>query len=131
MKHRVTEDMNDTLQQPFSKEAIIEALSQIGPLKSPRPNGFSAYFLQSQWRIVGGEVCSTILNFFNDGVFDDHINFMHIVLISKVKNLVKASDFRPISLCNVVYKLLSKVLASVKASDFCLHPISSFSTSVE
>lgn len=58
------------------------------------------------------EVYSTNLAFFNKGVFDDHINFTHIILIPKVKNHVKPSDFRSIILCYVIYKLVSKVLTN-------------------
>lgn len=104
--------MND-LQKLLSRDEDMEALSQMKPLKSPSPDGFSASFYQTYWRIVGEEVCSTILNYLNNGVFDDHINFTYIVLIPKVKNPVQAIDFRPISLCNVIYKLMSKVLANM------------------
>lgn len=53
-----------------------------------------------------------VRDFFRTGCFDLEINFTHIALASKKANSNKVSDFRPISLCNVVYKILSKVLAN-------------------
>lgn len=75
-----------------SNAEIHEALQQMVPLKSPSPYGCSPCFYQSYWKIVGGdEVCTPILEFFNDGVLDHHINCTYIVLISKVKSPVKPS----------------------------------------
>ena len=84
----------------------------MAPLKSPGPDGFPACFFQDEWETVGPEVCDAILNFFNNGCFDDDVNFTHIVFIPKKSLPSKVTDFRPISLCNVIYKILSKTLAN-------------------
>jgi hypothetical protein len=58
------------------------------------------------------EVCQMVLGYLNHGLFDVGINATHIALIPKIKNPSKVTDYRPISLCNVLYKLISKVLAN-------------------
>lgn len=63
------------------------------------------------WHIVGDKVTSVLLNFLNNGIFDHCNNFTHIALIPKVTNSINTSDFRPISLCNIIYILIFKVLA--------------------
>lgn len=84
----------------------------MAPLKSLCLDDFNPSFYQIYWQIVRDGVTSIILNFLNDGIFDSCINFTYIVLIPKVKNPMCAFDFRPISLCNVIYKLVSKILAN-------------------
>ena len=55
---------------------------------------------------------NVVLDFLNNGVMLPNLNHTSIVLIIKVKNPEKMSEFRPISLCNVIYKVISKVLAN-------------------
>jgi hypothetical protein len=112
LEQRVTKDMNATLLREFTSSEVEAALNQMHPLKSPGPDGFSACFYQRAWNTVKVEVCQTVLGYLNHGLFDAAINATHIALIPKIKNPSKVSDYRPISLCNVLYKLISKVLAN-------------------
>ena len=64
------------------------------------------------WHIVGTNVSDHVLDCINFGKFLQSINFTHITLIPKKKNPELMSHFRPINLCNVIFKLVSKVMAN-------------------
>ena len=71
----------------------------MGPTKA-----LDALFYKKFWHVVGDDVVNVVLEFLNDGVMLPALNHTNIVLIPKVKNPEKLSQFRPISLCNVIYK---------------------------
>ncbi|KAL0011169.1 hypothetical protein SO802_006277 [Lithocarpus litseifolius] len=108
--NKVIDNMQEVLLGEFTAEEVKEALFQMGPTKAPGPDGMNALFYQKFWHIVGDDVVSAILDFLNNGNMLPEINHTNIVLIPKVKNPQKMSEFRPISLCNVIYKIISKVL---------------------
>ena len=88
------------------------AVKQIGGLKAPGPDGLTAGFFHDHWSSIGQEVCSIVSNFFTTGKLENEVNSTYIALIQKIANPLKVSDFRPISLCNVFYKIISKTLAN-------------------
>ena len=110
--YKVTTYMIETLSRDYSAEEIKVAVFQMGPTKALGPDGMNALFYQKFWHIVGDDVIATVLDFLNSGIMLREINYTHIVLIPKVKSPERISDFRPISLCNVIYKIISKVLAN-------------------
>ncbi|XP_042969115.1 uncharacterized protein LOC122301804 [Carya illinoinensis] len=113
IESKVSGLMNEELQKDFTMLEVEAALKDMGPLKSPGPDGFGACLYQNYWSTIGEEVCQAVLSFLNEkSGLDGSINFTHIALIPKIDKPVIASDFRPISLCNVLYKLVSKVLAN-------------------
>lgn len=99
------------LNHDFSASEVREAIFQMFPTKAPGPDGFSAIFYQKLWNIVGVDITRATLKMLNDchmGGIGDTV----ICLIPKSSGAVKVDDFRPISLCNVTSKLISKVLAN-------------------
>ncbi len=108
----VTMDANQNLLRPFLAEEVRAALFQMHPSKAPGPDGMSSFFYQKCWHIVGNSVSHAVLSVLNSGNILRKINLTHISLIPKKKNPERISDFRPINLYNVVYKIISKVLAN-------------------
>lgn len=91
---------------------IREALFQIEGSTASGPDGLPPLFFQRFWSIVGPDVSSVILSFLNFGRILKKINFTHVSLIPKEKKPSEMTHFRPISLCNILYKIASKVLAN-------------------
>ena len=83
----------------------------IHPDKAPRPDGFSANFFQSNWDSVGEAITREMQSFFITGQLPSTINATHIRLIPKILSPKVVVDYMPISLCNVYYKAISKLLA--------------------
>ena len=108
----ITEEQNAMLVAEFVKAEIDEALQQMEPLKALGPNGLHPLFYQKFWNTIGDDVSTAILNCLNSGFIPPSINHTFITLIPKVKSPTVVSEFRPIALCNVIYKLDSKVIAN-------------------
>jgi len=112
VQERVTSEMNEALLAPFSGEEVRTALETIGDLKAPGADGMPAIFYKRFWHLIGEKVKKEVLDVLNGGEMPQGWNDTVIVLIPKVKHPDRLKDLRPISLCNVLYKLISKVLAN-------------------
>ena len=88
------------------------AIKQIPPLKAPGPDGMPPLFYQTFWPDIGMEVSDAVLSCLNSGNLLKSIDHTFITLIPKVNNPETVAQFRPISLFNVIYKILSKVIAN-------------------
>lgn len=109
---RLSEEHINWCRGVFTRDEVKEALNQMHPLKAPGPDGLPALFFQKYWNIVGNDVQSLVLSVLNEGKSPESINRTFIALIPKCKNPNSPKQFRPISLCNVVMKLVTKVIAN-------------------
>lgn len=106
------DNMNLQLSRSFLESKVVPALKQMASLKALRPNGMPHLFYQHFWDIVDHDVTKSILSWLNSGTLPHPINYTFITLIPKVKNPKYVHEYHPISLCNVLYKVFSKVLAN-------------------
>ena len=61
---------------------------------------------------MGEDVTEAVLSCLTSGVIPPSINRTFITLIPKVKSPTNVSEYHPISFCNIIYKLVSKVIAN-------------------
>ena len=91
-------------------EEIKEALWSMKPYKSPGPDGLHAGFYQRFWLTMGDSVKKEVMKVFLDRKVPEYLNKTLIVLIPKVQGPKSIGNYRPISLCNSVYKIISTVI---------------------
>nr|TKS17481.1 hypothetical protein D5086_0000013050 [Populus alba] len=101
----------DFLLAPVTHEDIRKAVFSISNDKAPGPDGYSSFFYKQAWSVVGGDFCSAVQDFFHSGNLLKQVNHSIISLVPKAVNTSSPSDFRPISCCNVIYKVIAKILA--------------------
>ena len=109
---RVTHEVNTDLTRRVSIEEIKEAVFSIGPHRAPGPDGFSAAFYQQFWSEINPAVVKEVDLFFNEGQLDQLHNHTNLCLIPKIEAPTNMTEFRPIALCNVSYKIISKILVN-------------------
>ena len=100
------------LDSSIDNEEIRHALFQMRPFKAPGIDGFPAGFYQTQWQIVGDSFCSGIKDIFKAHNVPSEINKTLIVLIPKSEHPTSFKMYRPISLCTVFYKTVTKIIVN-------------------
>ncbi|KAF7822290.1 reverse transcriptase [Senna tora] len=108
----VSEEDNDGLLKDVIDEEIKRATFELGALKAPGPDGYSGKFFHSSWDIVGKQVIETVKGFFNMRGSLERLNETNIVVIPKIDKPEFVTQYRPISLCNFTYKIISKVMVN-------------------
>ena len=106
----INDEMNHELTDEFHDWEITA--TDMAPLKAPRPNRMPILFYQHFWNIVDNVVTKDVLLWLNTSILLEPINHTFLTLIPKKGNPEHVHEFRPINLCNVLYKIFSKEIAN-------------------
>lgn len=101
------------LNNPVSLEEVRHAVLSMNSFKAPGADEFHAYFYKQYWHILGNDLHQLGAEAFQNGRADPALFEMLIVLIPKVEEPLRFKDLNPISLYNVAYKIITKVLVNM------------------
>lgn len=111
MRPTITADMNTCLMRCPTGSDISQALFSMGNYKSPGPDGMTVAFYKHYWGIIHETVIKEIQDVFVHGRIKPSFNHTFLALIPKTKGAARVEHFRPIALCNVSLKIITKLIA--------------------
>lgn len=112
LKGRVTKQINVELNRNFIVEEIHKTLMQMRPTKASGSDDMSPLFFQQHLPIIRQCITKAMLSALHTSEISSEINHTFITLIPKKNQHTRVANFQPISLCNVLYKLISKVIVN-------------------
>ncbi|KAK1279720.1 hypothetical protein QJS04_geneDACA022600 [Acorus gramineus] len=98
--------------QPFLVEEIESAIKELPRNKAPSPDGLPGEFYQHCWPIIREDVIAAIQHFYQIAQLPISWGSTHTVLIPKKENPCFLKNYRPISICDTKYKIISRILVS-------------------
>ena len=103
---------NGNLNRPVTEKEVCEVLKEMKNGKAPDLDGFNVEFFKSCWSIVKEDIIRVVEDSRLNRTILKALNTSFIALIPKQDNAQTQEKYRPISLCNFIYKIISKVVAN-------------------
>ena len=100
-----------TLVAPVSPEEITSALHTLPNDKVSGPDGYTKEFFIAAWPFIGKKFIISVQSFFLFDFLPTGINATILSLVPKTEEAQTMKKYRPIACCNLIYKVISKVLA--------------------
>lgn len=109
---QVDSNLRAGLVKQVNMEETANALKGKGSFKVPGPDGYQAVFFKRAWSVVGEVVHHFVWKIIEEGDIPEDAAEAILVLIPKKDKPNSMRDFRPLSICNVTYKLASKIIVN-------------------
>ncbi|CAN0881186.1 Transposon TX1 uncharacterized 149 kDa protein [Linum grandiflorum] len=112
VERRVTDAQNTLLLAPIQECEVREACFLMHPDKAPGPDGLNPAFYQHFWDTMGKDISANCKGWIETSTIPAEVRATNIILLPKKPNPTNMRDVRPISLCDVRYRMVAKLLAS-------------------
>eukprot|EP00253_Pinus_taeda_P015965 PITA_15965 len=112
IENKISDLQNKELDQEVTEEEIKLSVFSMQQDKAPGPDGFTVAFYRNNWETIKKDFIRMVKNVFLKCKMGNNIKSSHLALIPKDINPLSFDRFRPISLCNVSYKVITKILAN-------------------
>ncbi|EOY25454.1 Uncharacterized protein TCM_026877 [Theobroma cacao] len=108
----ISNSENELLCAEPNLQEVKDAVFGIDPESAAGPDGFSSYFYQQCWNIIAHDLLDAVRDFFHGANIPRGVTSTTLILLPKKPSASKWSDFRPISLCTVMNKIITKLLSN-------------------
>eukprot|EP00253_Pinus_taeda_P021755 PITA_21755 len=109
--HLISEEQNSLLLKPISMQEVETTAFSLKAGKAPGPDGFTSNFFHYFWELIKWEVWKIAEESRSMRWMYPGLNATFIALIPKSEESNRPDKYRPIALCNIIYKIISKVVA--------------------
>jgi hypothetical protein len=97
--------------KPIMQEKVDQAIQELPIGKAPGLDGFTTNFFHSYWPMLREEVWQLVEEYHSSGKFLLALNATFLTLIPKEERVTNPNNFRPIALCTMIYKIISKFIS--------------------
>lgn len=108
--HLINNEDTNLLMRPLTLEELKNVVFSLPHEKVPGLNGFTALFFQKFWEFLCFELLWTLKESRRTGTMFRKFNVTNIAILPKVKEPKMFVEFRPISLCDTIYKIFTKAI---------------------
>lgn len=95
-----------------SGQEILAALRMLPNDKVSGPDGYTKEFFVAAWHVIGRDFITAIQSFFLFGFMPTGIDATILTIIPKTETARTMKYYRPTACCNLIYKVISKLLAT-------------------
>lgn len=110
--HLVNADHNAALMRLVTESEVLDTLTRIANNKALGLCDFIVYFFKRCWHFQGREIHDIVGESKSTISILQAFNSTFLALIPKENNVTSPGKYRPIPLCNIIYKIITKIIAN-------------------